>query len=98
MDRDLSQYSLELADNFCCNYPLHLSTSTYSANGLARPYGLLLSEHLEPETVSFHCHSPQLIVLFAVHSSFTSTDIILIGNAKLSQTRLILLVGAARKK
>ncbi len=44
-----------------------------------------MSEHLKPETVSFHCHPPQLTVLFDVHSSFTSTDIILIGIAKLSQ-------------
>ncbi len=49
----------------------------------------LLSEHLEPETVSFHCHSPQLTVLFVVHDSFTSTHIILIGIAKLSQMRWI---------
>ncbi len=49
----------------------------------------VLSEHLEPETVSFHCHSPQLTVLFVAHSSFTSTDIILIGIAKLSQMRWV---------
>ncbi len=48
---------------------------------------LVLSEHCEPETVPFHCHSPQLTVLFIVHGYFTSTDIILIGVAKLSQMR-----------
>ncbi len=47
--------------------------------------GVLKSEQPEPETVSFHCHSPQLTVLFVVHGSFTSTEIILIGIAKLSQ-------------
>ncbi len=50
---------------------------------------ILLSEHLEPETVPLHCNSPQMTVLFVVHGSFTSTDIILIGIAKLSHMRWI---------
>ncbi len=48
---------------------------------------LLLSVHLEPETAVFHCHSPELTVLFVVHGSSTSTVIILIGITKLSQTQ-----------
>ncbi len=50
---------------------------------------IVLSEHLKPETGPFHCHSPQLTVLFVVHGSFTNTNIILIGITKLSQTRWV---------
>ncbi len=58
----------------------------------------LLSEHLEPERVPFHCHSPHLTVLFVVHGSFTNcTDIILISIAKLSQKRWMFISGRARK-
>ncbi len=57
----------------------------------------VLSEHLEPETVPFHCHSPQVTVLFVVHVTFTSSDIILIGIA-FTDAMDCLLVRAARKK
>ncbi len=59
---------------------------------------LVLSEHLKPETVTFHCHSPTLIVLFVLHGSFTNTDIILIGIAKLSQTQWLFISGSCQKK